>query len=337
MTVEISTERRRFPGISPRAYEHPADRGALVALRAVPGLPAVLRALSGAVGERRERLLLLAAAVKVTPKQFPEVHALRLECAAALDIDSVPEVFVVRNPEPIAMTIGMDAPFLVLSTGLIELLDTDGLRFTIGHEMGHVLSGHAVYRTLLLHLTSASLNLAWFPIGYWGLRAIRLSLEEWYRKSELSCDRAGLLCGQDPAAALRAHALLAGAMSTGPDELVDFLAQADEYDDAADIRDSILKLGHLAGRSHPLPALRAAELQRWADSGEYTAVLGGAYPRRQDDPDASFTAEVKAAAGAYRDAVASSNDPLAKLVTKAGGAVADGWDRFRRPDRSGRP
>jgi len=331
MTIEISAERRRFPGVSPRAYEHPADRGALVALRAVPGLPAVLRGISGAVGERRERLLLLASAVKVTPRQFPEVHALLLECAATLDVDQVPEVFVLRNPEPVAMTIGMDAPFLVLSTGLLDLLDTDGLRFAIGHEMGHVLSGHAVYRTLLLYLTSASLNLAWFPIGYWGLRAIQLALEEWYRKSELSCDRAGLLCGQDPTAALRTHALLAGAASTGPEELAEFLAQGGEYDAAGDVRDSLLKLGHLVGRAHPLPALRASELQRWAASDEYAAVLGGVYPRRADDPDTSFTAEVKAAAGAYREAVTSSRDPLAKLVTKAGGAVADGLGRFRRP------
>ncbi|SHN45959.1 M48 family metallopeptidase [Cryptosporangium aurantiacum] len=331
MTAENPAERRQFPGISPRAYEHPADRGALVALRSVPGLPAVLRALSGAVGERRERLLLLASAVKVTPRQFSTVHELRLECAATLDVGPAPEVFVLRNPDPIAMTIGMDTPFLVLSTGLIDLLDTDGLRFTIGHEMGHVLSGHAVYRTLLLHLTSASLNLAWFPIGYWGLRAIQLALEEWYRKSELSCDRAGLLCGQDPAAALRTHALLAGATSTDPEELAEFVAQSREYDAATDIRDSILKLGHLAGRAHPLPALRAAELQRWAAGEEYAARLRGDYPRRADDPDASFAAEVKAAAGAYRDAVASSKDPLAKLVTAAGGAVADGLSRLRRP------
>lgn len=331
MTIETTSGRRRFPGISPRAYEHPADRGALVALRSVPGLPAVLRALSGAVGERSERLLLLASAVKVTPQQFREVHELRLECAAALDIDPLPDVFVLRDPQPIAMTIGLDQPFLVLSTGLIDLLDTDGLRFTIGHEMGHVLSGHAVYRTLLLYLTGLTVNFAWFPIGYWGLRAIQMALEEWYRKSELSCDRAGLLVGQDPSAALRVHALLAGAMSTGPAELADFLAQSTEYDGGGDIRDSILKLGHLLGRSHPLPALRAAELQRWAASDEYAARLAGDYPRRAADSETSFTDEVKAAAGAYKDAVTSSRDPLARLVSAAGGAVSSGWDRLRRP------
>jgi hypothetical protein len=158
-----------------------------------------------------------------------------------------------------------------------------------------------------------------------------MALEEWYRKSELSCDRAGLLCGQDAAVALRVHALLAGAMSTGPEELDDFLAQADEYDGGGDIRDSVLKLGHLLGRSHPLPALRAAELQRWAAGDEYATILGGNYPRREGDRDTSFATEFKAAAGAYKDAVASSRDPLARLVTAAGGAVSNGWDRFRRP------
>jgi hypothetical protein len=158
-----------------------------------------------------------------------------------------------------------------------------------------------------------------------------VALEEWYRKSELSCDRAGLLCGQDAAAALRVHALLAGAPSTEPEELADFLAQSEEYDSGGDIRDSLLKLGHLLGRTHPLPALRAAELQRWAASDEYQRILGGDYPRRGSDRDASFTDEVKAAASAYKENISNSKDPLAKLVTNVGGAVSNGFERLFRP------
>jgi len=53
MTAESLPVRRgriRFPDISSRAYEHPADRGALVALRAIPGFDSVLKALSSAIG-----------------------------------------------------------------------------------------------------------------------------------------------------------------------------------------------------------------------------------------------------------------------------------------------
>ena len=73
-----------------------------------------------------------------------------------------------------------------------------------------MLSGHAVYRTMLFHLARLTARAVWLPLGYWGLRAIVAALEEWQRKSELSCDRAGLLVGQDSDAALRALMKSAG-------------------------------------------------------------------------------------------------------------------------------
>lgn len=233
--------RMRFPGISSRAYEHPTDRGALVALRAVPGFDAVLKAMAGAISDRAERLMYLSSAVRVGPGQYPELAELRDECVSTLDVSEVPELFVYRSPEANAMTIGMDRPFIALSTELVGMLDTDGLRFAIGHEVGHVLSGHAVYRTMLVRLVRLTQSMAWMPIGYWGLRAIVAALREWYRKSELSCDRAGLLCGQDPQAALRVHVLMAGAIDPDRVHVPSFLRQAQEYNAVPDVRESVLK------------------------------------------------------------------------------------------------
>ena len=325
--------RVRFPGISPRAYEHPADRGALVALRSVPGFDKVLKALSGAIGERSVRLMALASNVRVTPRQYPVLDQLRNECATTLDISPVPEMFVVRDPMPQAMAIGMDTPFITITTGMLELTDEDGLRFVVGHEMGHVLSGHALYRTMLLQLIELARNLAWLPIGYWGLRAIVVALQEWFRKSELSCDRAGLLCVQDPKAVLRVHAAMAGA--TDPDEMdvTGFLDQAKEYVEGGDVRDSLLKLLHLDGRTHPLAAMRAAELQKWAKSEDYRKILGGEYPRREDDAHTPFSEEVKSAAKSYKESFTTSPDPLNRVVTDVGGflggAVSGAASRVR--------
>lgn len=321
--------RARFPGISPRAYEHPADRGALVALRSVPGFDKVLKAISGAVGERSVRLLALASHVRVSPRQYPVIDQIRNETATTLDITPVPEMFVVRDPIPQAMAIGLDTPIITITTGLLDLCDDDGLRFVVGHEMGHVLSGHALYRTMLLWLIQLAQNFAWMPIGYWGLRAIILALQEWFRKSELSCDRAGLLCVQDAKAALRVHAMLAGA--TDPDEMdvSGFLEQATEYETGGDIRDSILKLLHLSGQTHPLAAMRAAELQKWAGSETYAQILAGDYPRRTDDAATPISDEVKAAARSYREAFTTSQDPLNKAVNDVGGLFVGAASRVR--------
>jgi hypothetical protein len=184
----------------------------------------------------------------------------------------------------------------------------------------------------------------WLPIGAWSIRTIILALNEWFRKSELSCDRAGLLCSQDPAAALRVHASLAGARNPKDMDVAGFLDQAEEYETRGDVRDSVLKLLQLSGKSHPLAALRAAELQKWAAGPDYAEILAGNYPRRSDDKEAPMNEEVKAAANSYKQSFTTSADPLYKLVSKIGAAagtaggsaanrVRDWWRTG--PDRGG--
>ncbi|MDQ3405363.1 MAG: M48 family metallopeptidase [Actinomycetota bacterium] len=317
--VSRSTTRVRFPRISPRAYEHPADRGAMAGLRAVPGVSEVLRAASGLFSERGERLLALASAIRVGEKQYPKLNALRLECAETLDLDTPPNLFVERNPVANAMTVGIDEPFIVLTTGLVESLDSESLRFVIGHEMGHVLSGHAVLRTLFLRLLHLQMTIAFIPAGALALRAAIAALREWFRKAELTADRAGLLCGQDPGAALRTHVYLAGGTTITDIDIPSFLEQAKEYEEVDDIRDSIHKLRSVEGMSHPFAVVRAAQLQRWAASEEYRAILAGEYLRRDEDsPTGAFTDDLRTAAKSYKDSFANSTDPLAKILNDVG-------------------
>src|ERR1051326_6537626 len=117
--------RQRFPGISSRAYEHPADRTALVALRKIDGFDILLRKLSGFIDERKIRLSLLADGVKVGDLQFPRLQAMLQDSADVLDLGFLPEMYVVQNPVPNAFTIGMDRPTIVLTTGLYELMDEE--------------------------------------------------------------------------------------------------------------------------------------------------------------------------------------------------------------------
>lgn len=320
----VDRVRVRFPDISSRAYEHPADRSALVALRRLSGFDLVLRRLSGLIGERRLRLLYLASAVRVGEAQFAGVYRLYSDAVDTLDLPARPELFVVQRPVPQAMTLGLDEPFIVVSTGLLDLLDDDELRFALGHELGHAHSGHAVYQTMLLALLRLSASIGWLPIGYLGLRALIAALREWARKAELSGDRAGLLVGQDPAAALRTHMKLAGGARLADMDAEAFLAQGREYDAAGDLRDGVLKLLNLETQTHPFAVTRAVELRRWVDAGEYERVLSGDYPRRADDSSASVTDEVRAAARSYKESFDASADPLVGLLRDLGGGVADG-------------
>ncbi len=321
-------------GISSRAWEHPADRGALVALRRLKGFDSVLKAVSGLVNERTTRLLLLGTMVRVDERQFPTLHFLLRDAARVLDADEVPEMFVRADPTLNAVTIGLDKPIIVLNSALVDLLEEDELRFVIGHELGHALSGHAVYRTLLDRLLTLTGVLTAIPLGGFGIRAIIAALYEWSRKSELSADRAGLLATQDPAAAVRAHMQLASGGLMGELDLATFMEQGRAYLDSGDLRDSVLKLMLVERTTHPFAVVRAAELRRWVDGGEYAAVLGGTYPRRADDADAKVSDAAKDAASSYADVFAASQDALGRLVHDVAGAAGSMklWldERWRR-------
>ncbi|MEK7667460.1 MAG: M48 family metallopeptidase [Gemmatimonadota bacterium] len=138
--------------ISARAWEHPADRAALNTLRTLPGFDDILRKIYGFFGERGIRLLFQANAVRVGPTQFPRVHSAFTEVCATMDWDPRPDLFISQTPLVNAGAYGMDRPFIVLNSGALALLDDEELRTILGHELGHVISGHALYRTIIVIL-----------------------------------------------------------------------------------------------------------------------------------------------------------------------------------------
>jgi Zn-dependent protease with chaperone function len=279
-------------------------------MRKLTGFDVLLRKLSGLFNERSLRLQFLASGVRVSDRQFPQINHMVRDGAYILDLPEIPDVFVTQNPIANAMTLGSDKPFIVINTGLVDLLDAEELRTVVGHELGHVLSGHAVYRTMLFHLINLAARIAWMPIGYIGLRGIILGLEEWYRKSELSCDRAGLLASQDPDAARRLLMKLAGGARLSELSSDAFLEQAHDYDAVPDVRDGLLKILQLQGNTHPFAVVRFAEIDRWINSGEYERILAGDYPRRDTDSTATIGEEIRSAAKSYQESWNRTEDPL---------------------------
>ncbi|MEU8843854.1 M48 family metallopeptidase [Streptomyces roseus] len=322
-------DRRRFPGISSRAYEHPADRSALVALRKLSGFDTVFKALSGLLPERSLRLLFLSDSVRVGETQFPHLYEMLRDACYILDLEKVPQMYVQQDPRPNAMCIGLDEPIIVVTTSLVELLDEEEMRAVVGHEVGHALSGHAVYRTILLFLTSLALKVAWIPLGNVAIMTLVTALREWFRKSELSADRAGLLVGQDVNASMRGLMKLAGGNHLHEMNVDSFLAQAEEYESSGDLRDSVLKILNVLPRTHPFATVRAAELKKWSQHRDYQRIMDGHYPRREEDKDTSVSDSFRESASHYADAVRSSKDPLFKLVGDIAGGAADVGGKLR--------
>jgi Zn-dependent protease with chaperone function len=287
---------RVLTGIAPRAWEHPADRAALAALRKIPVFDDILRKLFGFFGEKPIRLAFLASSVRVSERQFPRVHDLYQDVLQTLDAPEAYPLFVSQTPIVNAGAYGMDEPFIILNSGTVKLLDDEQLSYVMGHEVGHIMSDHVLYRTMtVLLIQLASMG---FPIVGLAARAILVALLEWSRKSELSSDRAGLLAIQTPQGVMGTMLKMAGGGDSEEMNLDEFIVQAEEYRETGDVADQVFKVLNLMGQSHPFYVLRVAEIRSWIEEGEYDRILRGEYQRR-DEPDPAYTDDLREAAQAY--------------------------------------
>src|SRR5271154_1314518 len=100
----------RLKEISSRAYEHPADRAATAALKAVPYLDSVVRKLIEYGYERAMRRGVLGSAMRLGEDQLPRVWYAHARAYATLDLDPVPDLYLTEFPVANAMTIGAGRP-----------------------------------------------------------------------------------------------------------------------------------------------------------------------------------------------------------------------------------
>ncbi len=316
-------QRRILTNISPIAWEHPADRAALNALRKIPGFDMVLRKVFGMFGERALLLAFKANAVKVTASQYPNLHESLLRVCEVMDVDEAPELFVSQKPVVNAGAVGMSKPFIVLNSSLVELLGEDEVEAVIGHEVGHILSGHVLYRTLLVILLS--LTVFRYPLAGLAVRPVLFALLEWYRKSELSSDRAGLLAVQNPDASMRSLMHMAGGMRGETLNLEEFVAQAEEYRQGGDLLDSVYKVLNVLGLTHPFAVVRVAELKDWIEAGAYERILAGEYAERGTEEERPYKEDLAEALAGYKDSAQKIIDEVDAAVDRMRGRFARAW------------
>lgn len=317
-----------LPSIASISWEHPADRAALNALRALPGFDEVVRKVAGFIGERSLRHLYTANAVRVNARQRPQLDELYVEVLATLDWPERPELFVSQTPVVNAMAVGFERPFIVINSSMLEILDREERRVILAHELGHVMSGHNTYRTIAILLLTVGLSNLPTLVGA-ALLPFQLAILDWYRKSEFSADRAGLLGSQDQRKTLAVFMQLAGGVRDDGDtmDLDEFLAQAAEYETKGSAWDTFLKLLNTAFRDHPFATVRAAELNRWIAAGGYDAIMRGEYQRRGDPPPQNLAVDFAEAGGYYRKQAEAAAAQVKDSLNKAGDAFRDAFRR----------
>jgi Zn-dependent protease with chaperone function len=314
--TESLPDDQRLKDLSPKAYEHPADRAATAALKSIPKMDVVVRKLIEFGYERALTQVFLAGSVKLGSEQLPDAWAAHRAACARLDLPDVPALYLTQFPVTNAAAIGAKRPMVMLNSRTVEVLDEQELRTVLGHEAGHILSEHVLYRTalmILLSIGTAGLGmLAGLP-----LVAVRLALLEWFRAAELSADRAATLVNRDPLVTSRTLMVLAGGASSRKLNLDAFLKQAAEYEEWEPGWDKLSRLRVELSLTHAFPVRRVSELMKWVRSGDYDRVMRGEYVRRGEPVDA------RAEAG---DAVDHYAERFQALFKEAGAGVASAGD-----------
>jgi Zn-dependent protease with chaperone function len=259
-------------GLKSYHFRHPLDLEATRSLQQLPGLDVLLRSLVGPVAEQFFHLENLASGIRVGENQLPHLYHLLLEACEVLDLEP-PQLYIRQNPVPNAYTFAMRGkqPFMVLHTSLIDLLEPDEIQAVMAHELGHLKCEHSVYLTL-----ANLLVLAAGQIGVPLVQGLQERLMEWVRCAEFTCDRAALLVAQNPRTVASVLMKLTGGSPTLASQLnLDaFLAQARSYEDLSDNdMGRLMRQLQTAQLTHPLPVLRAREIDRWAGTQTYQALL----------------------------------------------------------------
>ncbi len=317
---------QRLEGISPKAYEHPADRAATAALQSIPMLDVVVRKLIEFGYERALRQMFLGGSVRIGDDQLPEVWAAHRAALARLDLDVVPDLYLTQFPIANAAAIGSGRPMVVLNSRTVELLEEPELRTVLGHEAAHILSDHTLYRTALVILLRMGES-ARIPLP---LMPVRAALLEWFRASELTCDRAAALVTRDPMAVCRALMGLASGTRARDLNVDTFMLQSAEYTEGGTGLERLSRLFLDLNVTHALPVKRIKELMDWVRSGEYDRIVAGDYLTR----DQTFTPRAEAGEAAthygekfgdmFKDAGDSLNDVGQKLGDWLRGAKPPG-------------
>jgi Zn-dependent protease with chaperone function len=331
--VTLPAEAWKLEGISPRAYQHPADRAAAAALQKVPYLDEVVRRLISLGYERALRAVALGAGVRLGQDQLPNIWVLHRECFNALDIEKVPDLYMTQVPVANAVTIGSERPIVVVNSELVRLLGDEGRRAVLAHEAGHVHSEHVLYQTALVILMRLGGSVRLPILAGLPLMAIQFALLEWFRAAELSCDRAAALVTRDPLAVCRALMVISAGEAAAELNLDAFITQAMEYDEGGIGLERITRLLQDMSLTHPMPVRRVHHLLAWVRSGDYDRIVGGDYMRRGEEPP--LRKEAEAAQVHYGDRVADAFAAAGSSISEVGQQLGDWLARNRNGEGDG--
>lgn len=211
--------------------------------------------------------------ISITSESLPQMHRQLVECCEVLGIKEVPAYSTDWFYAPYHSSNGETHRRIVIMSGCADLFTDVEMRFVLAHELGHFACGHKPYHMLLetfyLPFVNDAAFKAWATI-------IKMPLLEWYRISDYTADRVGLLCCQDINAALSTMIKKAGLPRKCYDSInIDgFIQQARDFDEnLTSFMDKTVKVLSIRSAEFPWLVVRAKKLLEWYESGEYELII----------------------------------------------------------------
>jgi len=269
-----------YPEIASQTWEHPADKAALTALRAIPGLDDLVKITVGQLMESYHMAENKDKLITVNTKQHAKLYAVYKSVLHTFDVDKEWPLYLSSDGGINAMAGGMHSPFIIITIDAAKLGE-DSVRMILAHEIGHLLAGHVLYRTMLNVLLSAGWWSGLVPITIPVYLGTMLAMLEWQRCSEFTADRASLLAMGEVQPVTKVLSLFEDP-NKSVEALIDLMEKKIPAFMKPVLADSLNGLRRLT-QTHPDPQIRIDALNTWYQSQEYQDITLGNYIRRGDD------------------------------------------------------
>lgn len=264
-------------GLKAPDYEHPSDRAALAALKSIPVVDKLLAVYLDFSIKSGMYVQAKGDGFRVTKETYPRLYNLYETALKRLNMQKEPKLLLELNYDYNAYATGINEPYIVVNSSCVKDAADEELLYLMGHELGHINSGHVLYHNLA-HILGNELTGVFKGFAPLISAGLMYSLFDWQRKSELTADRAGAIAAGGVQDAIKYRIRTMGQGTCG--QYVNFSVEnvLDQYEDFDLSKDSVV--GRLIytvqtlPQSHPWSIMRIKALTDWAETEQYQAVMG---------------------------------------------------------------
>ena len=255
-------------------YLHDSDKAAMTALKGIPGFTQVMKGFMKIWNEQQFKLINMSTNLRISEEQMPQYYNMLLPICEKLGIE-VPELYLEMNVVPNAYTYGDTHPFIVITSGLLDIMPDELIPTILAHECGHIACHHTLYTTMGKIIMNGSAALA---SGLSGIISypLQLAFSYWSRCSEFSADRAAMIYDGGSDKVVEMCMRFAGydkniQAKANPEA---FMQQAVEYRKL--VKESTwnktMEFMLFQNINHPLNAVRALEAKEWTEAERFNMI-----------------------------------------------------------------